>query len=368
MVMKISKHFYAVIMAGGSGTRLWPMSRKESPKQFQALVGNNTLIQETYERVRQFLPDSQIYVATIAQYKSMVLKQLPKIPEAQIILEPALRNTGPAIGLVAATIGAKDKDAIVATVASDHYILNKKEFASIFECAYKVAQNNPRQLVTVGINPDKPDTGLGYIEMDKELGDVDGRKVFSVSKFVEKPDEKTAQKYLKSWRYLWNAAYYFFRTQDMLSWIGDGHKAVADGVKEIARLRATADEQAEKKVTSIYNKFANEQLEYIVIEKLKKVLVVPAELGWSDVGNWGTLHDVLTSQNGNTLISRGKHMDYESQSALIYARDKMIATIGLEDVIVVDTDDVLFIASKKRAQDVKKVLEQIEKNGDIKYL
>lgn len=362
----MNSHHYAVIMAGGSGTRLWPMSRQASPKQFQKLVSDKTLIQETYSRVKKILPVKQIYIATTEKYKNLVLEQLPEVDEDRIFLEPAQRNTSPAFGLAALHITAKDPDAIIATVASDHVVTNNEEFVSIFKAAYMAVTKYPHKLVAVGINPDKPDTGLGYIKMGAEVGKVDGKVAYEIDSFVEKPDLKTAEKYIKSWQYLWNAAYYFWRAKDMIGWLEDSRKSVVSGLKKIVEMQKEPGNQT--KIKEIYEKFENEQIEYSVVEKLGKVIVIPADLGWSDVGTWGTLQEVLSGQFGTPVVARGHHIDYESSDILVYARDKMVATVGLKNVIIVDSPDAMLVVSKDRAQDIKALLDRVKSQGKHLYL
>ena len=362
----MNKHYYAVIMAGGSGTRLWPMSRQASPKQFQKLVSDKTLIQETFDRVQKILPVEQIYVATTEKYKSLVLKQVPEISEDRILLEPAQRNTSPAFGLAALQILQIDPQAVIATVASDHLVTNTEEFVNTFKAAFKAIEKYPGKLVAVGINPDKPDTGLGYIKIGAEVGKVDGKVAYEIDSFVEKPDLKTAQKYIKSWQYLWNAAYYFWRAKDMVKWIAEARPQVMKNLKKIIELNREPGNQS--KIKAIYEKFENEQIEYSVVEKLGKVIVIPADLGWSDVGNWGTLQEVLSGQFNTPIVARGHHIDHGSQNVLVYAHDKMVATVGLRDVIIVDSPDAILIASKNHAQDIKILLDRIKSEGKHLYL
>jgi mannose-1-phosphate guanylyltransferase len=361
----MDKHFYAVIMAGGSGSRLWPMSRQASPKQFQKLVGDKTLIQETYERVKKVVPTGQIYVATIERYKDLVTEQLPEVPSERIFLEPATRNTAPAFGLIAYKLHQKDPQAIVATVASDHVVKNSSEFVKTFKVAFEIVAQNNGYLGTVGINPDKPDTNYGYIKMGDEHSAVAGKKVFKVEAFVEKPDLKTATVYLKSWQYLWNASYFFWRVKDMITWLEKYQAKTARGLKKIVALDAEEDGNA---IAKLYRSFDSEPIDTAVVEKLDKILVIPADLGWSDVGNWGTLYDVLSSNFESQVISKGHHIDHDSKNILVYAQDKMIATVGLKDIMIIDTQDAILVIDKHRAADVKKLLDRIKVDGKHLYL
>jgi len=361
----MNNHYYAVIMAGGSGTRLWPMSRQASPKQFQKLVGEKTLIQETYDRVKKVVPASQIYVATIEKYRDLVVQQLPGVPTEHIFLEPAARNTAPAFGLIAHKLCEKDPQAIVATVASDHVVQNVNEFAKTFKTAFEVVANHKGYLGTVGINPDKPDTNYGYIKMGDEYGVTLDKKVFNVEAFVEKPDFKTATGYLKSWQYLWNASYFFWHAKDMVGWLTKYHAKMARGLKKIVALDAEEDI---REVAKLYKELPSEAIDTAIVEKLDKILVIPADLGWSDVGNWGTLYDVLSSSFGSLVISKGHHVDYDSKNILVYAQEKMIATVGLKDLIIIDTHDVVLVIDKRRASDVKKLLDRIKTDGKHLYL
>lgn len=362
----MNSSFYAVIMAGGGGTRLWPISRSSAPKQFHKLVSDKTLIQDTYQRLLKILPKEQILVATIEKYKDLVQKQLPDVTDERIILEPATRNTSPAFGLIALTLLAKDPKAIIATVTSDHIVNNVEEFASVFKAAYAAVEKFPGKLLTVGINPDRPDTGLGYIKMGGEIGFADGKKVFKIDSFLEKPDEKTAAQFVKSWQYLWNAAFYFWRARDMVGWLNRSRPKVITDLKKIIALRKKPE--TSNKVKKLYAAFKNEQIEYSVVEKLKNAIVIPADLGWSDVGNWGTLQEVLSAQFGTAIVARGHHLDHGSQNVLVYAHEKMVATVGLKDVIIVDSPDAILIANKHRAQDIKALLDRIKSEGKHLYL
>ena len=361
----MNKHFYAVIMAGGSGTRLWPMSRQASPKQFQKLVGEKTLIQATYERVKKVVPVGQIYVATVEHYKDLVAEQLPKVASDHVFLEPASRNTAPAFGMIAYKLLQKDKQAIVATVASDHVVQNELEFTKTFKAAFEATQENEGYLLTVGINPDKPDTNYGYIKMGDEHSIAAGKKVFEVDSFIEKPDLKTAAKYVKSWQYLWNASYFFWRAGDMAAWLEKYQPNLSRELKKIVALDPEEDIVA---ITQAYRALENMPIDTAVVEKLSKILVIPANLGWSDVGNWGTLHDVLSSSFDSNIISRGHHIDADSENILVYANDKMIATVGLKNVVIIDTPDAILVIDKNKAPDVKKLIDRVKAEGKHLYL
>lgn len=358
------QHNYAVIMAGGSGTRLWPMSRQASPKQFQKLVGEKTLIQATFDRVKKVVPAGQIYVATVERYKDLVAEQLPKVLSDHIFLEPASRNTAPAFGLIAYKLLEKDKQAIVATVASDHVVQNEPEFIKTFQAAYEATGKNKGNLITVGINPDKPDTNYGYIKMGDEHSIAAGKKVFKVDSFIEKPDLKTASKYVKSWQYLWNASYFFWRVSDMAAWLEKYQAKSARVLKKIALM----SEEEGASITQAYKALENEPIDTAVVEKLDKILVIPADLGWSDVGNWGTLHEVLSSSFDSNIISRGHHLDAGSEDILVYANDKMIATVGLKNVVIIDTPDAILVIDKNKAPDVKKLIDRVKAEGKHLYL
>ena len=360
-----------VIMAGGSGTRLWPMSRKSKPKQLHNLVSDKTLIQETYDRVVKVVPAKQIFVSTTEKYVEEIRRQLPQVEKNNFIVEPASKNTAPALGFIALAIKRINPDAIISTIASDHIVHNTDVFANTVRAAFKTAQKYPDHIVAVGINPTYPETGLGYIKMGKQKDEIDGEAVFVVNQFTEKPDLATAKKYLQGWEYQWNAAYYFFKAKSLLSWIEKYRPKTYKKLLQINKLIEDGGNGAvQAKIREIYSSIDEEQIENAVIEQkdFKNVLVIPADLGWSDIGNWGTLHDVLSNRFESSIISRGHHIDSDSENCLVYAGGKMTATLGLKDVIIVDTPDVLLIANKNKAQDVKKLIDRLKEEGKHLYL
>lgn len=359
----MSKNYYAVIMAGGAGTRLWPMSRKNLPKQLQKLVSEKTLIQETFDRIAKALPAARIFVSTNTDCVGEIKNQLPDIPAENYIIEPEARNTAPAIGYIATFIGKRDPKAIVATIASDHSVQNEVEFVSALNTGYDAIEKNPEYLGTVGLKPTRPDTGLGYIKMGDQMPDH-GTKIYKVEKFVEKPDLATAKKYLKSWGYLWNASYFIWRADTLLSWY---EKHLPETAKALERIgEAIGTEQFNDVLKIEFAKTDKEPIDTAIVEKLDKVLVVPADLGWSDIGNWSALFDIMG--NGETVISRGEHIDHDSENILVYGDQKLVATVGLKDIIVVDTGDVILVANRHRAQEVKELIDGLKTQGKEKYL
>ncbi|MCL2110286.1 sugar phosphate nucleotidyltransferase [Microgenomates group bacterium] len=358
-------NFYAVIMAGGSGTRLWPLSRSSSPKQFQNLISDRSLIQETYDRLAQVLPVEQIYIATIARYKSIVLQHLPKIKEDHLLLEPSSRNSSPAMGYIASLLYQKNPQAIIATAPSDHVVNKTAEYINAYTHAFSYIENNPKQLLTLGIKPDKPNTGLGYMKTGKLLHDSK-YQVYQIAQFKEKPDLKTAIEYVKSWQYLWNSGCYFYYASDMIAWLKKARPQVMSGIKEILSLSSKEGEQ--KKIETIYNDFENEQIEISLIEKMDNAVALPADLGWDDVGAWNALQELLSQKYDAKIISKGNNVDHESESILVYGSEKLIATVGLKDIIVVDSPDALLVMHKSAAQDIKKLLEKLKKEGKNIYL
>ena len=350
------KNNYIVIMAGGSGTRLWPLSRKENPKQFQFLTSEDkTLIQETYDRVSSLTVPKQIFVSTTAQYANLVKKQLPDIPHENIIIEPCGRDTAPAMGLVAHTIHKRDPGAVITTTPSDHAITNPENYITTVQTAFSVIENHPEQFGLIGINPTEPSTELGYIQLGDELNERYNDRVFAANAFKEKPDAKTAKKYLSNWAYLWNAAYFVFKASTFIEMLNTHTPHILEALEKM-------DSTDDTKQYEIYSALPREPIDTVILEKLspQERFVVPADLIWSDVGNWRTLHDFY--KNGSTNVSRGTVYTTDTENCLLFGKkSKTITTLGLKDIIVIDTDDAILVAHRDEVHNVKKVIEQLKK-------
>lgn len=349
-----------LIMAGGSGTRLWPVSKEKDPKQNKTLIGKNTLLQQTYKRIKKGFKDSDIFLSINKRQIKEVCKQLPNIRKENIICEPAKRDTAAAIGLATMFIAQKNPKEIIATINSDHYIKNEKEFIRVLKLAGKITKDYPDHLTLIGLNPSYPETGYGYIKLNKQIKSFNGDKVYTVDSFKEKPDLKTAKKYLANWAYLWNPAYFVFSVSTMLNL----YKKHLPGQHRILM-------NIKKTPTALNKEFLRIKpisIDYGIMEKTEKLLCLPANFDWADVGHWRTVKDILSKKDGENVI-KGKYLGLDSKNNLVYSySNKLIATIGLKNMIIIETNDAVLICPKDRAQDVKKLVAKLKKQGLNKYL
>jgi len=355
-----------VILAGGGGTRLWPISRKNKPKQVQPLVGNKTLLQKTYFRLRRGVRAADIYISTNVVQLDQVKKQLPEAPLKNFIIEPQKKETAPAIGLAAFKI-AKDFPLEMLTLAnSDHFIRNEGEYIRTLKLAEKVIQQNPRQTLLVGIRPTYPETGYGYVKINKIFKQYGNDEVFYGQKFVEKPDLETAQKYIKRWDYLWNSAIFCWRADHLVN-LYKNH--LPNHYRILSRMSKSFGLALEQKVISReFVKMKPISIDYGIMEKIRKFLVIPANFDWADIGHWRAVKEILAKKPEDNIV-RGRHLDIGSHDNLIYSfTGKLVATAGLKDTIIIDTEDALLVCNKSRAQDVKKIVEVLEKRKMKKYL
>ncbi|HWQ60295.1 MAG TPA: mannose-1-phosphate guanylyltransferase [Candidatus Fimivivens sp.] len=346
-----------VIMAGGSGTRLWPLSRKDSPKQFQSFVSEKTLLEETYDRAKRIVPEDRIFISSGEKYRDRIFKLLPNIAEDRLLLEPSPRGTGPAIGLVASFLHERFPGATIATIASDHAIENDEAFVTALRSGLETIARHPDKLAVVGINPTSPDTGLGYIRMGEEFTNSGRERTFYADEFKEKPDQKTAETYLADWRYLWNAGYFIFSADTMLGWIAEYAPKLSEVLMMIGN--GTADKGA-------YDDAEVEAIEPLVVERLpaESRIVVPAPIQWSDIGTWRSLFDFLAHRNGEKSFLFGDTVELEGAGNLAYGNGKKIITLfGVDDLVVVDTDDALLVTSRDRAADIKKLISELKDRG-----
>lgn len=358
-------HFYAVIMAGGSGSRLWPLSRSDKPKQFQALVGEETLVQGMYKQVAAVLKAERIFVMAAPQFEPLVKEQLPELAGGNFLYEPSPKDNGPAFILAAAEIKHKDPLAVIGVFWSDHIIRQAEEFSRVVSTAFQAAEEHPDSVVGVGVKPTFPDTGLGYIKMGQGVAWYNGTPVFKVAGAFEKPDQKRAEKFAASWEYLWNTGYKFFKAETITNAFRHFYPDLAQALDAIEAALGTPEEKIA--IDEAWGVFPKQSIDYLLVDKLENALVVPADLGWSDIGNWKTLHDVLATDDA-TVISRGQHISEGDQNVLAYGQDKLIVTLGLSDIVVVETKDAILVAHKSRAQDIKKIVERLKAEGKESYI
>jgi mannose-1-phosphate guanylyltransferase len=353
-----------VIMAGGSGTRLWPLSRKDQPKQFHAFLSDKTLLEETYDRAKLVVPKNAIFISTNKAYFGKIQEILPEFPEKQLILEPCPKGTAPAIGLISAIVEKNIPGAIIATIASDHAIENEDAFVDAIKAAFSATEKSKDKLVVIGINPTSPDTGLGYIRMGERFSGSDPTDIFFVDEFKEKPDQATAESYLSDWRYLWNAGYFIFSAKTMLGWIDTYAPDLGKITKVISTLVQT-DELSSETLSGIYKDAPSDAIEPLIVEKLPIAsrLVVPAPMRWSDIGSWGSLYEFFKARQGKDSVLSGNCIEYDGRGNLIYGTKKRtITTFGVKDLVIVDTDDAILIADRHRSNDIKKLIENLKQN------
>lgn len=353
---------YVVIMASGQGTRLWPLSRRNNPKQFHALVSDKSLLRETFERVSAKFSPEKIFIAITQDCLELARAEVPEISADNFIVEPFANETAGTIGIAAKIINLKDPESSLLCMASDHLIKDKAAFVKTLDFVERIVEKNPTKLLQIGIKPTAPDTGLGYTELGAEVERDGELAAYNVERFVEKPDMETAEKFLQSGRFLWNACMYSFKTSHLLNLY---KKHLPKNYQAIQNIGANLD--SKEVWLEQYNQMDRISIDYGIAEKTSDLLVVAALFDWSDIGSWSTLLDSLSSE-GVKVISRGHHLDVGSENSLVYAGDKLIATVGLEDTVVIDTPDVTFICNKNKSQEVKALIEKLKEEDKEKYL
>lgn len=355
-----------IIMAGGKGTRLWPISRRDKPKQFQALVSDKTMLQETYLRMRQKFAIEDIYVSTNDEYVSEVAKELLELPAKNIMGEPEARGSASSVALNAAVIAARHKaDEIIGLFPSDHVVKNPELFIKAINKGEEFLKTHPDYIVAIGIAPTHPETGFGYIQKGKLMPSQKAFPIYKAKRFVEKPDLLTAQKYLTSGEFFWNTAMYLFRADSMISKFSD---FLPDTYNRLKKIQAVVDTPKYRNVlVKEYTQMDKIDVAYGIVENAANVAVLPLNLGWSDVGSWAALKDNFTDNTKDHYV-KGEHVDFGSKNLLVYGSKKLITTVGLEDIIIVDAEDVTLICHRRNSTMISDVVKQLEAQGKVTLL
>ncbi len=348
---------YAVVMAGGVGSRFWPHSRRRRPKQFLNVQGDDSLLEATVRRLRGLVPDERILVVAGPEFTPLIRDHLPSLPPENLIVEPAARGTAPCLGLAARVIERRDPRAVMAVFPADHVIQPLSTFHRTVGAAFAVAERE-RCLVTFGIAPTGPATGFGYIEVGAELRR--GRpKVFAAMRFVEKPDVATAKRYLGTGRYLWNSGMFVWRVDVLREALERYEPAIA---RAVDALTATSDGRSR-----LFEELRSVSIDVAVMERAERVAVVASEFEWNDVGSWAAM-EAIWPRDGHGNAARGPVLQIDCRNTVASADGRLIAMVGVEDLIVVDSPDAILICPKDRAEEVRRVVDALAKGGDGKYL
>lgn len=343
-------------MAGGSGTRFWPLSRRKRPKQLLELLGKKTLLEQTVARIEPVIPLKRTFVFTNQLLRREVIRRLPGIPSRQIVAEPAVRNTAPTIGLAAHEVLRRDPEGVMIVLPSDHIIRKPAAFRRALRGACQWA-SRPGRSVVLGLKPTRPDTGYGYIRKGIRVGRVAGQQIHRVERFTEKPPATAARRYLASGRYLWNGGMFIWRAATLLDNLARCKPQMARGLAKIA---AAGGAGARGTLWRIFPRLEKVSIDYAVMEKIPNVFVVEADIGWSDVGSWAVVYG-LQKKDGAGNIRPRQSVSVNCERTMIVSAHKAVAVVGIRDLIIVETDDALLVCGRESCQDVGKVVQELER-------
>jgi len=359
--------FYALIMAGGIGTRLWPFSRRDRPKQSLRLVGERTMFEHAVDRIAPLFQPEEIFVVTGAEHVAALAAQAPELPAENFIVEPQGRGTGPCIGLGAIHLRRQDREAVMVVLTADHFISDTGGFRRALTAAAQVAARG--HLVTLGIKPSSPSTGYGYIKQGESLGEVEGFPVFRAERFTEKPSLETAIHMVDSGEYSWNSGMFIWRLDRIME---EFQRQMPEFYVQLAEIEATLYTPGyEATLNRVWPHVVRQTIDYGVMEGAEDVAVIPVDIGWSDVGSWASLMELLPADDeGNIVV--GPHLGIDTHDTLIFGaggdKRRLIATIGLEGMVIVDTEDALLVCSREREQEVRTIVRQLEAWEKKRYL
>ena len=360
------ENYCALIAAGGQGTRLWPMSRARVPKQMLPLLDSDSMFQTSIKRIAPRFAPEDIFVVTARDYAPELRREAPQIPGENFIIEPYGKNTAPALALALAYIQKRNPKATIAILTADHYISNRDRFCRVLESAYHVAQDG--KIVTLGIAPSHPATGFGYIQQGDLIAEVDGFKVYHSKRFTEKPDIVRATQFLASGQYTWNSGMFIWKVEHAMRDLERYQPAMYALFSYLQNAFDTAN--YEQKLNDIWEKLPQLSIDFAIMEKAEHIAVIPVDIGWSDIGSWASLYDILPQDKfGNCVkgAAADSRVILDTRDTLVYS-NRLTVAIGVENIVVVDTDDVLLICHKDRTQDVKQVVDYLKENGSKEYL
>jgi len=359
-------HLFALIMAGGEGKRFWPLSRKDRPKQFLNLIGEKSLLRQTLERILPLIPIENVFIVTVDRYLEETRKHLPELPVGNMIIEPDGKNTAPCIALGTLKIENASPDSTIVVLPADHAIVDDQSFRDVINYGQKVANtmlpSKEYPLVTLGVKPKRPETGYGYIkESTEEINSSEHYNARRISRFIEKPDLKTASNFINEGGYYWNSGIFIWKSRAILK---EFSEILPEWYKYFNSILDSFESRCGNLVfEEFYKNIPSGSIDKLILEKSKNGVVIPIDFSWSDVGTWQALDEFLRSDEVEN-INIGNCISLDSTSSLLFAQNRLIAAVGVKGLVIVETDDAILVLDKNKAQDVKKLVERLDIRED----